>query len=627
MTGLHSTTMLLLAALSASSLAQAQSNPTLFGSAPAATAAPTAQGAAAKPAEKFVKRAKAVTINFGNISKSNLKKLDVELFDGKVVTLVMDRIDQRTEKSYTWYGHVSGTPMSQAILTVVDGYVAGTLFVIDGKSTRSYQIQSDASGTHQLRELDPANLPSDHGGLTPSRSSARELPARSADGKMSAMAAGNVGGGTLLKKVDVAVIYTNQAAAAAGSGIAAQVQNMIDGANGAYGNTGIGTRIRLVYSGPAGMNDSANVDTDMATLSATMGPMRNTYAADAVVLLTEATLSNGTPICGMAANIGPVATLAHVVVTRSCGMSNLSLPHELGHLFGASHDPFVVPAGSAPYSYGQGYVNSSKGWYTVMAYPSKCQSEQVACARYPFFSSPLRSFDVATSKIGNIGQVPNGLPTGNPTNGDNARVHTETSAAMASFRASKAFQETGVFTGPLSNYTITQTASGFTVRDNTGRDVSYNNTALSFDLADTARLKFTNAWVALDLEGSAGKTFRLYQAAFNRAPDLPGLGFWMYHADVNGMTSQQMAAGFMQSAEFINMYGSNPTNADFVTKLYNNVLHRAPDAAGLEFWVGFLNNGSLTRADVLFSFSDSPENRAGVAPAISRGIQYIAYQP
>jgi hypothetical protein len=58
-----------------------------------------------------------------------------------------------------------------------------------------------------------------------------------------------------------------------------------------------------------------------------------------------------------------------------------------------------------------------------------------------------------------------------------------------------------------------------------------------------------------------------------------------------------------------------------VTKLYNNVLARTPDAGGLAFWQDKLNTGWST-ADVLGFFSTSSENVTNVTPLIANGIQY-----
>lgn len=55
----------------------------------------------------------------------------------------------------------------------------------------------------------------------------------------------------------------------------------------------------------------------------------------------------------------------------------------------------------------------------------------------------------------------------------------------------------------------------------------------------------------------------------------------------------------MNSAEFKALYGVNPTNAEFVTRLYNNVLHRAPEQGGFDYWTGLLDSGTLHKENVM----------------------------
>ena len=63
-------------------------------------------------------------------------------------------------------------------------------------------------------------------------------------------------------------------------------------------------------------------------------------------------------------------------------------------------------------------------------------------------------------------------------------------------------------------------------------------------------------------------------------------------------------------------------SGDFVAALYNNVLHRAPDASGLQFWVNAMNQGT-SQANVLVGFSDSLENRMQTAAATHDGWVFI----
>jgi len=64
---------------------------------------------------------------------------------------------------------------------------------------------------------------------------------------------------------------------------------------------------------------------------------------------------------------------------------------------------------------------------------------------------------------------------------------------------------------------------------------------------------------------------------------------------------------FLDSGEFQSRFGSNLTNGQFVERMYNNILLRSSDPGELNAWVGALNNGQLTKAQVALSFLDSGE--------------------
>lgn len=144
-------------------------------------------------------------------------------------------------------------------------------------------------------------------------------------------------------------------------------------------------------------------------------------------------------------------------------------------------------------------------------------------------------------------------------------------------------------------------------------------------VANIDRLQFSDTNLALDTgKGEiAGSAYRIYKAAFDRAPDAGGLGFWIDAMD-DGASLLTVAAGFISSPEFQKLYGANLSDRDYVTKLYNNVLDRNPDQGGYDFWLGALANGA-TREDILVNFSESKENIANVADLIANGIQYEAW--
>jgi Ca2+-binding RTX toxin-like protein len=142
-------------------------------------------------------------------------------------------------------------------------------------------------------------------------------------------------------------------------------------------------------------------------------------------------------------------------------------------------------------------------------------------------------------------------------------------------------------------------------------------------LVNVERIHFSDHDVAFDIDGNAGKAYRLYRAAFDRAPDEPGLGFWIGQLD-KGANLVGMASGFLASQEFQQLYGINLSNGEFLSHIYQNVLHRAPDQAGYAYWLDVLDHGA-NRALVLAQVSESAENIEQVAQLVANGIAYIPY--
>jgi hypothetical protein len=143
-------------------------------------------------------------------------------------------------------------------------------------------------------------------------------------------------------------------------------------------------------------------------------------------------------------------------------------------------------------------------------------------------------------------------------------------------------------------------------------------------LVNVERLRFSDTALALDTgkDQTAGSGYMLYKAAFNRTPDVGGLGYWINQMD-KGMSYIDVAKNFVNSIEFKDAFGGpDPTVNTLVTKLYNNVLSREPDIGGLTFWQEKLSSGVWTTASVLGYFSTSVENVANVTPLIADGIKY-----
>ena len=148
--------------------------------------------------------------------------------------------------------------------------------------------------------------------------------------------------------------------------------------------------------------------------------------------------------------------------------------------------------------------------------------------------------------------------------------------------------------------------------------VSLNGADGSDMIVNAERIQFNDVVVALDIQGNAGNAYRLYQAAFDRVPDQAGLSFWTHQLDL-GLNIFAAAQGFVNSSEFRNVYGTNPSNTHIVDLMYQNVLGRAGEPAGINFWVGQLDRG-LPVGELLQGFAASSENHGIVDPVLVTGI-------
>jgi Ca2+-binding RTX toxin-like protein len=185
--------------------------------------------------------------------------------------------------------------------------------------------------------------------------------------------------------------------------------------------------------------------------------------------------------------------------------------------------------------------------------------------------------------------------------------------------------------GFRADFSVTLVQGGVVVTDLVGvqgTDTVLNVERLEWDMGG---LEPTGA-LALDIDGIAGQAYRIYKAAFDREPDLAGLGYWIAQLDA-GATLLDAATGFLGSAEFQSLYGVNPSNEEYTRALYLNVLDREPDEAGYAYWNAMLLGepwngtyyGQTTREQMLVDFSESAENQANVADLIAGGIDYLQW--
>ncbi|MFZ3286596.1 MAG: DUF4214 domain-containing protein [Telluria sp.] len=199
----------------------------------------------------------------------------------------------------------------------------------------------------------------------------------------------------------------------------------------------------------------------------------------------------------------------------------------------------------------------------------------------------------------------------NGTNGDDKFTPTDNNDVIYGMGGA----DTITYSGPRSNYVVTYSDSKNFVTDTTG--IGGVDAVI-----DVERLAFSDVFVSIGASGPAAEAYRLYKAAFDRAPDARGIGYWI-GAMERGAPLSAVADAFASSAEFKTLYGTSPTSGDVLTALYKNVLHRAPDQGGYDYWIGLLNSKAATTADMLTSFSESAENQAQVIGSLNAGFDFI----
>lgn len=172
-----------------------------------------------------------------------------------------------------------------------------------------------------------------------------------------------------------------------------------------------------------------------------------------------------------------------------------------------------------------------------------------------------------------------------------------------------------VWKGALADYQVTRTGTTYTVTHSTDGSVD--------TVTNVERLDFDDKLIAADVtpDSAGGQIFRLYRAAFDRMPDASGLLYWTYEIG-HDVKLDAMADAFIKSSEFQAHYGTGLSNHDLVAKFYENVLHRAADQAGLDFWTGALDSHAATNAQVLAAISESRENIDGTAALIGNGLVF-----
>ena len=84
---------------------------------------------------------------------------------------------------------------------------------------------------------------------------------------------------------------------------------------------------------------------------------------------------------------------------------------------------------------------------------------------------------------------------------------------------------------------------------------------------------------------------KLYVATFNRAPDTAGLDYWIN----SGLSLEDISKSFFDQEETQTLYPAQTSNRDFISSVYQNLFNRTPDTAGWDYWENELNAGTVDK--------------------------------
>jgi hypothetical protein len=353
---------------------------------------------------------KAVTVTRAQVEALKGEITRITLPQSKTLIFSRRSVEVSSANQFTWTGGLANTGSqagslpdsgNQATLVVNDGNITGTIW----DEGDLYRVEPVGNGLHAIIKVDPSRFPPEHPPSFEKNQKRAPPPQSTRDRGHVATADAPVG-------IDVLVAYTPSAESAVGD-INATIKVALAEANQSYKNSGVNIKLTLVDSFKFAYSESGmSYEKILADFAAnpSVKTKRNNSGADMVVLII-----NKSDYCGLAKTIGATAVDAFVTVYYDCATGYYSFAHELGHLFGARHDPAHDPS-VLPFVYGHGfqYTSGGKAWRTIMAYD--CEH---GCPRLQYWSNPNVKY--------------NNIAMGSAGTSDNARVLNETAATVAGF--------------------------------------------------------------------------------------------------------------------------------------------------------------------------------------------------
>lgn len=174
--------------------------------------------------------------------------------------------------------------------------------------------------------------------------------------------------------------------------------------------------------------------------------------------------------------------------------------------------------------------------------------------------------------------------------------------------------DTVVFDGNQDDYTVSQDGAIVTVVN--------NETGETDSLVNAENLEFGDGTQAIEYSDSITKLATLYEQVLGRQADLDGLQYWADELD-SGVALGKVAMNMIASDEAKESFDFNDMVIDLsdqqqvegaVGQLYESVLGREADDAGLDYWVGEVVEGGKSLEDVANGFAGSDELQSNEVP-------------
>jgi len=335
----------------------------------------------------------------------------------RTILINKERVDSRRSNSYTFVG--SNNEGDRILLSVLENDIQGLIETTNG----IFSIMTIGNNEYAIVQVDQSKLKDGCGQLKFkgfSNTNYKKNLNIEIEGIDATKFSTHGATRAYTCKIRVLVAYT-PAAMLSVSNIENTILTAVDVTNQSFNNSGINYQIELAYAGLTNYTQY-NFSTDLQRIRVNgdgymdeIHGLRDKYSADVVVLLI-----NDPAFCGLATDIFVTASGAFCAVSTisDCATTYYSFGHEIGHLVGCRHDPFV-DSNNTPFPYGHGYISPTKTWRTIMAYGNDCGN----CTRVQQWSNPNISYPLTI-----------GTATGTAGTHNNARVWNEQAPRVIAFK-------------------------------------------------------------------------------------------------------------------------------------------------------------------------------------------------